>query len=127
MRSHAVAARLLTCLVFAGCASTTSSSSGDPFSGSSTGPSNVRIIVQNMNFADARLYAVRRGARTRLGTVGGNRDDEFTMRWGFSDVLRIEINLLAGPTCVTPEIMVDPGDVLELQIRQVFSQSSFCR
>jgi hypothetical protein len=127
MKSHAAAARLLICLVFAGCASTTSSSSDDPFSGSQARPSSVRIIVQNMNFADARLYAVRRGARTRLGTVGGNRDSDFTMRWGFSDVMRIEINLLAGPTCTTPEIMVDPGDVLELQIQQVFSQSSFCR
>ncbi len=117
---------VLAILVLAGCAASARSGS-EPFSGAGDRPNSVQLVIQNRNFADARLYAIQRGRRTNLGTVGGAQDATFTLPWGFSDPLRIEINLLAGPTCTTPELIVDPGDILELQIAPVFDQSSFCR
>ena len=35
--------------------------------------------------------------------------------------------MLAGPTCTTQPLDVQPGDILELQIQSMFNQSSFCR
>lgn len=121
------ASLLVLGVALSGCASSTGSSNPGPFDTSSARPADVQLIVQNRNFADARLYTIQRGKRTQLGTVGGKRDAEFTLPWTMSDPLRIEINLLAGPTCTTREMLVDPGDILDLQIAAVFSQSSFCR
>jgi hypothetical protein len=111
----------------AGCATSRPLASSDPFATGDGRASSVRIEVQNLNFTQARLYAIRDGQRLNLGTVEGKQDDDFTMEWLFSHELRIEINMLAGPTCTTEPMVVDPGDILQLQISPVFSQSSFCR
>jgi hypothetical protein len=98
----------------------------DPFA-SAAYPQTVRLIVQNRNFSDARIYVLRYGGRRPLGVVGGKRDAEFVMEWRMSEGVRIEIDLLAGPRCTTEELIVDPGDILELQIDVVFSRTSLCR
>ena len=89
-------------------------------------PSTVRLLVQNRNFSDVRLYAERRGARKTLGTVTGKQDAEFTLDWPGQDPLQIVIDMVAGPRCTTAEMLVDPGDILELQIAVVFSDTT-CR
>lgn len=87
-----------------------------------------RIYVQNDNFYDARLYAIASGGvRQSLGFVGGKTDHVFTVPWSFSNELRIEINMVAGPTCVTEPITVDPGDELRLQIMSAIGSNDFCR
>ena len=48
-------------------------------------------------------------------------------RLGESDPIRIRIEILAGPSCTTEELLADPGDVLELQIDQNFLHSRQCR
>lgn len=126
MTSGTATGLLLAVLALAGCASTNSPSKNDPFSEAER-PSSVRIIIQNRNFSDARTYALRRGNRIRLGTVVGTQDAEFTLPWTLSDIMSIEISLLAGPTCTTPELVVDPGDILELRILPAFDRSWFCR
>lgn len=113
-------------LVTAGCASSGSTFRGrQPFTDVSA--STVRVIVQNRNFSDARLYYSRRGARVALGVVNGKTDAEFVIDWDLPDVMQIEINLLAGPRCLTEELPVDPGDILELQIAAVFTDTRGCR
>jgi hypothetical protein len=97
----------------------------DPFPASL--PTTVRIIVQNRNFQDARLYTYRRGTRSLLGTVPGKADREFVINWDFPDPMSVEIDMLAGPRCITEELMVDPGDILELQIAPRFSDTAGCR
>lgn len=118
---------LVSAVVLTACASSgTPGSEMEPFT--QTGPpTTITIIVQNRNFADARLYVFRRGARESLGVVGGKTDEEFTLDWSFTDPIQIEIDLVAGPSCRTEELRADPGDILELQIDVVFSQSSACR
>lgn len=123
MRPSACA--LMLALALAGCGSARSSADG-PFS-STDRPNSVRIEVLNLNFQEARLYALRDNERLSLGTVGGKQERTFTLPWNLHQDLRIEINLLAGPTCTTESLPVQPGDILELQISSVFSQSSFCR
>ena len=100
---------------------------GGAFRSSREGPQNVGVEVQNLQKADARLYSIRDGQRISLGTVGGKQDARFTVPWNFHQSLRIEINLLSGPTCTTRTLQVQAGDILELQISSVFTQSSFCR
>ena len=113
-------------LVTAGCVSSGRTVRGrQPFT--DVRASTVRVIVQNRNFSDARLYYSRRGARMALGVVGGKSDAEFVIDWDFPDVMQIEIDLLAGPRCVTEELPVDPGDILELQIASVFTDTRGCR
>ncbi len=115
----------LMALFIVGCGGTRAAQSDEPFS--STGrPPRIRLLVQNRNFADARLYAIRRGSRDALGIVGGKQDAEFTLDWVTSEDLQIEIDMLAGPRCRTEALQVDPGDILELQIDVVFNRSATC-
>ena len=115
-------------LAVAGCASSGAWQEEDAgFTTSTSRPPRVLIEVETLNFADARLYAISDGQRLSLGTVGGKQNDSFTIPWRYSQALQIEINLLAGPTCVTESLQVDRGDILELQIASVFNNSSFCR
>jgi hypothetical protein len=127
MRGLARAAIFALALAIGGCASSGDPAGGDPFGGEGARPTTVRLIVQNLNFSDARLYQIRRTGRRSLGIVGGKQTQEFTLEWTIPESLQIEISLLAGPRCLTREMEVDPGDVLELQIAAVFTQTSACR
>jgi hypothetical protein len=121
------ATTLLVLATLAGCASTAGAPAEDPFDPQGSGAANVRLLVQNLNFSDARLFAIRPGRRISLGVVGGKQNREFSLDWNVPESLQIEINLLEGSTCLTREMVVDPGDVLDLQIASVFSQTSACR
>jgi hypothetical protein len=128
MRVRARLALVAVASVMTGCASSgATETASDPFGGEGVRASSVRLIVQNLNFSDARLYAMTRGGRRSIGIVGGKATEEFTLDWTTPESLQIEINLLAGPRCYTRAMEVDPGDVLELQIASVFTQTSACR
>ncbi len=86
----------------------------------------VEIQVKNHNFADATLHALKGGERIRLGIVTGKTDKSFRIPWRFTVPLRIEIDLLAGPACVTRSMQVDPGDIVEVQIRAVLTSDPDC-
>lgn len=103
-----------------------SAATEDPFQ--ADGRNEIRIHVRNGNFYDARITALLGGESPRqLGSVGGKTEGVFTMPLTFSRDLRLEIDLLAGPTCVTEAIMVDPGDDLQLEILPEPIGASFCR
>jgi hypothetical protein len=98
----------------------------DPFAGGAAA-AEVRLRVRNNNFYDATLWALNdSGSRRRLGTVSGNQSAVFTMPWPYAATLRVQIDLLAGSTCTTDPISVNPGDDLELQIQST-ATSNFCR
>lgn len=109
------------------CGGGSSATDGDPFGGPG-GRNEIRIHVRNGNFYDARIVAHLTGVSPRqLGSVGGKTDGVFSMPLTFSSDLRLEIDLLAGPTCVTETIPVDPGDELQLEILPEPLGAEFCR
>jgi hypothetical protein len=121
------AALLILTLGLSACASP----GGDagPFRGEpAAGAEEIRIEIQNLNFADATVWArVQGGNRTRLGTVRGKSDSVFTMPWRFPLPLRLQVDLVGGGRCTTEDLMVDPGDSLLMQIQPVLANSDFCR
>ncbi len=114
------------CVALVACGTRTSYPDGDPFSGG-TAQAEVRVLVRNNNFYDASLTAISDTGRRRLGTVGGNQSATYRMPWQFTSGLRIEIDLLAGPTCTTDFITVAPGEDVILEIMADFSSTPFCR
>lgn len=91
--------------------------SGGPAFGTTEREDAVKIFVTNLAFTDATLYAVTTGMRQRLGRITGKRESVFTLPLPFPTEMHLEIDLLAGPTCYTDRVTVDPGDELELTIQ----------
>jgi hypothetical protein len=115
-----------TMLGLTGCAS--GGSGGEPFGQDLAERGEIEIKVVNMNFSDATVWAlVNEGSRRRLGIVTGKREEIFTLPWTFSERLRIEFDLVAGPRCYTESLVVDPGDLLELQIASNAAADPSCR
>ena len=119
---------LLLCTVLSACATAGAGVTDDPYAFTSTNrPPLIRLVVRNMNFNDVRLFALTPSGRTPIGQVGGKQDADFELDWPMSAHMSIEINMIAGPKCETQEMQVDPGDILELQIAVVFTQTAGCR
>ena len=121
----AVAALLVTA---SACASLGGSrQSSNPFGENPAGSDQIVIHIQNFNFNDATVWTHVRDARDqKLGIVSGKSDATFTVRWEFSEPLRLEFDLLASVRCLTEPLVVDPGDVVELQISVDPSQDPTC-
>jgi hypothetical protein len=111
-----VTAALAGLLLIAGCA-TGKTADGNPFSQELAERNEVQVQVKNYHFSDATVWVLVRDARRmRLGYVTGKTDAVFTIPWTFPEPMRLEFDLLADVRCITEELMVDPGDILELQI-----------
>ena len=125
VRSKAVPGLALAFIALTACG-TAGGSAASPF-GSEAERNEVRILVQNGNFYDARIYVLADGVRRHLGSVGGKTDGVFTMPLSFPQDWQLEIDLLAGSDCTTETIPVDPGDTLQLQILPGPMASDLCR
>lgn len=78
-------------------------------------PEHLTLEVQNDNFYDATIYAVRLGQRLRIGWVGGHTTQTFQFKWPALD-LSFEIALLAVGSYYTYPLPVDAGDELALTV-----------
>jgi len=81
----------------------------------------VKIFVTNLAFMDATISAHTLGGLHRLGRVTGKKEAVFTLNIPAPSEMYLEIDLLAGPTCETERMIVDPGDHLELIIQNDFA------
>lgn len=117
----ALAAACAAGAALAGACGTTSGA--NPFEGGGANTEAIQIAVQNQQFNEARLTAIYLGGRRRIGTVGGNQRESFTIPWTGSDQLRIEIDLLAGQSYVTRSIAVEPGAQVALYIENPIHRS----
>jgi len=86
----------------------------------------ITINVTNSSYAEATLHVFRGGERFRLGIVGALDDETFTMDWTQPLDMQVRIRLLAGPSCLTRPIPVDPGDIIELSIDNDLSRDLDC-
>ena len=75
----------------------------------------ISLEVDNQNFYDATIYAVRPGLRQRVGYVTGEQKSTFSFRWPDGD-LRLEIDLLAVGSYYTQVMDVQQGDELQLTV-----------
>jgi hypothetical protein len=75
----------------------------------------ITLEVDNQNFHDATLYAIRAGERRRIGNVGGFNTGSFSFVWTDLD-LRVEIYLLAVGSYYTSPLMIEPGDEVKLTV-----------
>ena len=87
----------------------------------------IEIRIINNNFSDARMYAVHPRGREYIGMLTGKTEANYTLDWDFSQRLAIEISLLAGGTCTTEELIVDPGEALFLSIDSTLATMTDCR
>jgi hypothetical protein len=75
----------------------------------------ISLEVENQNFYDATIYAVRPGIRQRVGYVTGEGKRTLSFRWPDGD-LRLEISLLAVGSYYTQVMDVQQGDELQLTV-----------
>lgn len=108
----------LVVLTTASCIRTPGRRIDNPFAapGSSEREGSIQIRIENQNFNDATVHAVRGGERIRLGEVTGKSDKNFTVRWNFSLPLEFEIHLIGGDGCGVRPLSVDPGDRVWVRI-----------
>jgi hypothetical protein len=100
-----------------------SSTLGNPFAGSRP----VRLVVRNNNFNDATIWAVFSAKRLRLGTVTGKSEAVLAFpEMASPDPVFLEIDLVGGERCRTEELVVDPGDDLQLEIMTDLSHMPEC-
>lgn len=111
-------------LTFAGCAGAPAS---DPFHaapGVRAEATTISLYAQNFNEEDVTLYVMSPSGIQKLGRVGPNRDEFFTVRWDSTLEARVRVEILAGPRYTTNSIpTINPGDRLEVQVGQNASRS----
>lgn len=106
-------AAVLVVLPLSGCVK---GQAGSPFAPPSAAQTRIQVRVENQNFADATIHALRGGERVRLGSVTGKSDETFNVRWNFSLPMEFEIELLGGQGCRIRPLTVDPGDRVFVRI-----------
>jgi hypothetical protein len=108
--------RLLPLLLALACAGGRSDdASPDPAAGPAT------LEVENQNFLDMTVYVVDGGVRQRIGVAPGNATTSLTIserliRGGASPLRFLCDPIGSGGPPVSEEIVVVPGDVVELVI-----------
>lgn len=127
MKDHSSFLRLAICAVLvAGASACTKPTGRNPFAapGTGRGEGSIQIRVENQNFGDATIYAIRGGERIRLGKATGKAEQNFTLSWNFSLPLEFEINIIGDQGCGVRALSVDPGDRVWVRIPSHIGSSS---
>jgi hypothetical protein len=108
---------LILGLVMAGCHS--GSSADDTAPGPTRGPATLQ--VENQGFLDMTVYVLEGASRQRLGVARGNATTQLTIPEhlvrGGAGTLKFFCDPIGGQGLpVSDEIVVDPGDTVELTI-----------
>lgn len=83
----------------------------DPSSiaGSSPSEDPIQIDVQNNNFNDVTIWAIRSGQRIRLGRVTGKTDQRFRIPWNPAIPIYFSIDVVGGRGCTSNSLPVEPN------------------
>jgi len=106
---------LLVLSLLQGCSAAQTAS--NPFD--TRGPGRVTLEVQNDNWQQVALRVDTRAGQIYLGRVQGETRETFVFTLDVAQEIAIQVDVLAGGRCLTRRMTVDPGDILELQIREV--------
>lgn len=101
---------VLTLLGAVGCGASRNEAPS-PFEGGrsrgSTADDPIRVDVQNLNFNDVTIWAVRQGQRIRLGRVTGKTDESFRVEWNLALPIYFVIDVTGGRSCRTNQVAVE--------------------
>jgi len=101
---------LVALLGLTACASSRSDAPS-PFEGGrsqgSSAEDPIRVDVQNLNFNDITVWAVRQGQRIRLGRVTGKTDESFRTEWNLALPIYFVIDVTGGRSCRTNQVAVE--------------------
>ena len=92
------------------------------------GPSDVRLEVDNQNYLDVVVFGLQDHTTTRIGSVTGLSSATFTIphRLLVLGRVRLLVDPVGSPVAyLTDEVMVNPGDILELRVASVIRMSSW--
>jgi hypothetical protein len=109
----------LLATVLSSCASRNEAPS--PFDGSAAAQARgadepIRVEVQNLNFNDVTVWAIRQGQRIRLGRVTGKTDQTFRTDWNPAMPISFMIDVTGGRTCNTEQVGVDRNAVIWVSV-----------
>jgi len=103
-------ALILALLGLAGCG-TSARSAPSPFEGEgrrgTAAEDPIQVDVQNLNFNDITVWAVRQGQRIRLGRVTGKTDEAFQVQWNLALPIYFVIDVTGGRQCRTAQVAVE--------------------
>ncbi len=74
------------------------------------------ITIRNEQLDVARVTLWINSVRQRLGEVRGNGTQTFTVPMQRSDPVRMQFDLTLGASCVTRDVVLGPGEVVEVRI-----------
>lgn len=67
----------------------------------------IRIEVQNLNFNDITIWAIRQGQRVRVGRVSGKSEETFRISWNVALPISFFVDAVGGRTCRTVQVSVE--------------------
>ena len=111
--------------VAVGCGGGSARNPFDPSAGPGVGD-RIRVEVQNLNFNDVTVWALRNSQRVRVGRVTGKTDQTFTIPWNVAQPIWFEIDVVSGRSCRTPQVPVDPDSLVWVVIPSEIGLSA-CR
>ena len=74
------------------------------------------ISIQNQQIDEARIWLYINGVRRRLGDVRGNRTETFQVPMTGREPVRMQFDLTLGARCVTRDVVIGPGELIEVII-----------
>ncbi len=99
-------------LLAAGCGGT----SAPPATLSGDASQALTITIRNEQIDAARITLWLNSTRQRLGDVRGNSTETFQVPMRTSASVRMEFDLTLGASCVTRDVFLSPGDVIDVRI-----------
>ena len=99
-------------LLAAGCGGT----SAPPPTLSGDASQALTITIRNEQIDAARITLMLNSTRRRLGDVRGNSTETFQVPMSVSASVRMEFDLTLGASCVTRDVFLAPGDVIDVRI-----------
>jgi len=97
-----------------GCASG-GSSGVDDSKAPTTGP-GIELEVTNNQRTEAEIWVFLDGSRQRVGRVISNSRETFMIPMDRMRTVRMEFRLYGGPTCVTRDVAMQPGEAVSYTI-----------
>ena len=110
-----VAAFCALSLVFPSC-STGGGAEGGPAAEPADPGEGVQLAVTNEQRMEADIWVYVDGVRRRVGTVRALSNDDFVIPMDRARRLRLEFRIFGGPTCVTREVSMLPGEAASYTI-----------